>query len=208
MPRRTAKSVAERAPPAAIGPDDGRRRRADASRAKIVEAMLEFAREGVFEPSADLVAVRAGVGRRTVFRLFTDMDSLYSEMHVAILRRVEPIFSQPIEGDDWRARLDRLVERRTRFFEEIMPFKIAADAIRHRSEFLQRDHQTLTQMLRELVLFILPKEINDDPVKREALDMALSVEAWRRLRCEQRLSPKASLRVLKYTTAAILDRRE
>ncbi|MBP6689360.1 MAG: hypothetical protein KA153_05180, partial [Hyphomonadaceae bacterium] len=48
---------------------DGRRQRSDASRRKIAQAMLELLREGEPDPSADLVAERAGVGRRTVFRL-------------------------------------------------------------------------------------------------------------------------------------------
>jgi len=42
---------------------DGRRQRSDASRRKIALAMLDLLREGEADPSADLVAERAGVGR-------------------------------------------------------------------------------------------------------------------------------------------------
>lgn len=42
--------------------------------------MLELVREGDISPSAELVAARADVGLRTVFRHFKDLDSLYREM--------------------------------------------------------------------------------------------------------------------------------
>jgi hypothetical protein len=38
-------------------------------------------------------------------------------------------------------------------------------------------------------LGVLPPELADDPVRREGLDLALSYEAWGRLRREQGLSP-------------------
>ena len=63
---------------------DGRRRRGQNNRARIVTAMLEIIRTGDMSPSADQVAARADVGLRTVFRHFKDMDSLYSEMSLAI----------------------------------------------------------------------------------------------------------------------------
>ena len=55
---------------------DGRRLRSQDSRARIVAAMLDLIREGEIAPSAELVASRANVGLRTVFRHFKDMDSL------------------------------------------------------------------------------------------------------------------------------------
>ena len=63
---------------------DGRRRRGEDNRARIVAAMLEIIQEGEVSPSAEQVAERADVGLRTVFRHFSDMDSLYSEMSEAI----------------------------------------------------------------------------------------------------------------------------
>ncbi|WP_415427269.1 TetR/AcrR family transcriptional regulator, partial [Staphylococcus borealis] len=63
---------------------DGRRRRSQDSRARIVQAMLDLVREGDVSPSAELVAARADVGLRTVFRHFSDLDSLYREMSAVI----------------------------------------------------------------------------------------------------------------------------
>jgi AcrR family transcriptional regulator len=196
-----------RAPtPAAVpAKPDGRRERSAASRARIVEALLAFCQEGDYAPNADAVAERAGVGRRTVFRLFKDMDSLYGEMRSVMLSRIEHIRQAPIEGADWRERLDNLTERRIRFFEEIMPIKMAAEAHRYRSAFLQVEHSQTTRMLRDLLRFVAPKELVDDSVRFEALDMALSIEAWRRLRHEQGLTVRAASQVVKRVVSALVD---
>lgn len=184
---------------------DGRRRRSDASRARIVAAMLELVQQGVISPSAEQVAERAGLGRRTVFRLFKDMEQLYAEMHATMIGRLERIMADPIEGADWRARLDSLVDRRIRLFEEILAIKTAADAHRHRSKFLQSTHAELSRMLRELMGFLLPREIKGDRLLVEALDGALSFDLWRRLRLDQRLSADDASAVWKRLVAALLD---
>jgi AcrR family transcriptional regulator len=181
---------------------DGRRQRADVSRRRIAEAMLELARAGNIAPSADQVAERAGVGRRTVFRLFDDMDGVYSEMHAIMSARLMPVFAKPLKGATWRERLDEIIERRARLFEDMLPVRIAADAHRHRSPFLQKGHRRLTRMQRDTLKAVLPANI--DAEKLEALDLAMSVEAWRRLRLEQGLSPKASVAVLKKLAKALL----
>jgi AcrR family transcriptional regulator len=183
---------------------DGRRARAQDSRRRIVEAMLELAREGDLAPSADSVAARAGVGRRTVFRLFADMESLYREMHAVMAQRIDYIRAMPIEGATWRARLDALIERRVRLFEEIMPVKVAGDVHRHRSAFLQAAHGEVSATLRQMLRFVLPKAITDDADRFEALDAALSIEVWARLRRDQGLTQKAAVRALKRMVDALV----
>ena len=183
---------------------DGRRRRSDANRRRIAQAMIDLAYEGQPVPSAERIAERAGVGRRTVFRLFSDMEGLYREMHALMLERLAPILSEEIAGADWRARLDQMIERRARLFEEMLPVKSAADAFRHQSSFLQSDHEEMNRMLRGIILFTLPKTIAEDRTLVEAIDLAMSAEAWRRLRQDQRLSAKAATAVIQRTVAALL----
>lgn len=184
---------------------DGRRRRSDASRTRIIAAMLELVQRGVISPSAVQVADQAGIGRRTVFRLFKDMEQLYAEIHAVMIGRLERIMVEPIEGADWRARLDSLVARRVRLFEEILAIKTAADAHRHRSKFLQGTHAELSRMLRELMGFLLPGEIKADRLLVEALDGMLSFDLWRRLRLDQGLGADDAAAVWKRLVAALLD---
>ncbi|GIK49341.1 MAG: TetR/AcrR family transcriptional regulator [Hyphomonadaceae bacterium] len=184
---------------------DGRRQRADASRRRIALAMLDLARAGRVAPSADEVAEAAGVGRRTVFRLFNDMEGVYREMHAVMVSRLAPTFAAPLEGATWRARLDEIAARRARMFEEMLPIKSAADAHRFRSAFLQAEHKKLTKLQRETLLAVLPASVAAQPEKIEALDLTLSFEAWRRLRQEQRLSPRQAAAVLRRMIAALVD---
>ena len=55
---------------------DGRILRSVKSQKLIVEACIKLFKEGNFVPTAQLVANESGVGIRTVFRLFDDMENL------------------------------------------------------------------------------------------------------------------------------------
>jgi len=167
--------------------------------------MLELARDGDPAPSADVVAERAGVGRRTVFRLFSDMESLYREMHATMLARIEHIRTMPIEGATWRERLDALIVRRIALFEEILPIKMAADVHRYQSAFLRKAHAGNAAALREIMLFVLPGQLKKDEDLVEALDAALSIETWERLRKDRALSLKAAQRVIERTVKALVE---
>lgn len=183
---------------------DGRRQRSDASRRKIALAMLELLREGETDPSADLVAERAGVGRRTVFRLFSDMEGVFREMHAIMTDRLTPDFTAPFAATTWRDRLDELIERRAKAFEQMLPIKTAADARRYTSNFLKTEHNNITRLQRRALLAVLPASLAKDE-KLDALDLSLSFEAWRRLRYEQGLSVKQAQAVLRRLVSALVD---
>lgn len=183
---------------------DGRRQRADANRRRIAEAMLDLLRSGETDPSADLVAEQAGVGRRTVFRLFNDMEGVYREMHGLMTAQLAPMFDAPFEARSWRERVDELIERRAKMFEIMLPIKSAADAHRFRSQFLQKEHLKITRLQRETLIAVLPAQIAGNPDKIEALDLIASFEAWRRLRQEQRLPIKQAVATLKTMARALL----
>ena len=193
--------AAKAAPPVEV---DGRRQRSDASRRKIAVAMLDLLREGEADPSADLVAERAGVGRRTVFRLFSDMEGVFSEMHAIMTDRLTPEFVRPFVATTWRGRLDELIERRAKAFEQMLPIKTAADARRYTSNFLQSEHKNITRMQRQALLTVLPVTLARNE-KLDALDLALSFEAWRRLRYEQGLSVRQAQDVLRHLVKALVD---
>jgi len=167
---------------------DGRHRRGEDSRARIVAAMLEIVQGGDVSPSAEQVAARADVGLRTVFRHFKDMDSLYREMSVVIEREMRALVERPFAAQDWRERLVELIGRRATVFEKIGPFKRAANVARHRSKFLEVDNGRLVTALREILVAQLPPEAAGDAAKLEILDLLLSFESWSRLRREQGLS--------------------
>jgi hypothetical protein len=55
-----------------------------------------------------------------------------------------------------------------------------------------------------MLLFVLPKHLKADDDMFEALDAALSIDVWRRLRQDQRLSAKAARRVFEKIVVAIV----
>jgi AcrR family transcriptional regulator len=168
-------------------PADGRTRRAERSGRAIVGALIELVGEGVIDPTAEQVAARAGVGLRTVFRRFSDMESLFVEMSTRVQGDVLPLLlGGPLDGDVV-ARARTLVARRAVFFERIARYKRAATIRRARSPYLQSRHTELVRLLRADLRRRLPELRRAPAALVDALDLATSFEAWDRLRVEQRL---------------------
>ena len=71
---------------------DGRRLRSERSRRAIIEAALALQEEGVLVPTAQQVSDKAGVGIRSVFRHFEDMESLYASADEQIRDSYEALF--------------------------------------------------------------------------------------------------------------------
>ena len=174
----------------AAGVTDGRRKRSEDSRARIVAAMLELVHAGEMAPGAEQVADHARVGLRTVFRHFNDMDSLYREMSAAIEEEITEVVSKPLKGETWREQLMDLIARRAVAFEKMAPFQRAAAVHRYRSPYLNAAHERFTALCRAYLTVILPKDIAAQPDLMESLDLMLSFELWSRLRREQGLPIK------------------
>jgi AcrR family transcriptional regulator len=191
--------------PAATPAADGRRRRGEDNRARIVAAMLEIIRSGDVAPGAEQVAQRADVGLRTVFRHFQDMDSLYREMSVVIAGELKAVAETPFRSKDWRERVVELIERRAGAFEKIGPFLRASTSFSQRSKNLEVDNTRLVAALRAILERQLPPEVARDQPKLEVLDLLLSFEAWSRLRREQGLSPGRAKETLTAAVRRLLD---
>lgn len=168
---------------------DGRAKRAQQSRDHIVAATLELLAEGNVRPTAEQIASRAGVGRRTVFRHFNDMEKLYQELILGVARRFS-MLAAPFQSEGWEGKLQEIIDRRSRAFEEFMPFQRASDAHREGSDELQAAQTFRLAIMRSVLENILPQAIRDQKPLLEAIDLALSFEAWQRLRIDQGLCPE------------------
>jgi AcrR family transcriptional regulator len=183
---------------------DGRKHRSQKSQVRIVDAMLELVAQGNLEPSADQIADIAKVGRRSVFRHFSDMDTLYREMSDSIATTMGSIVQQPFEATDWRGKVLELVDRRAVGFEKMKPFLLAGQVHRHRSQVLKTSHARFVSVLRMILLGILPKDVVGNVVLVETVDLLLSFESWNRLREDQGLSIAKTKLVLKTTIESLL----
>ena len=188
---------------------DGRLMRSERSRAGIVQALYELVGEGSLEPTAEQVAERAGVGIRTVFRHFSDMQSLFSEMDARIDAEARPLLEADSEGErgsgSLLARARGLAARRAAFFEQIAPYKRAGNLKRARSNFVQSRHMGLVRGLRDDLLRAFPELADASPELRDALEMSASFEAWDRLRSDQRLSRSRAAAALERAICALAE---
>ena len=196
------------APHKATPPVDGRRRRSHDSQQSIVAAMLELVGEGDPSPSAEQVSARAGVGLRSVFRHFKDMESLHQAMSIILASRLTEVARQPFVATDWQGQCLELVDRRAGIYEKMAPFLRAGQAHRHASAVLQAGHVKFVAALRSILMNRLPSEARRDTKTIEAIDLLLSFDAWQRLRIDQRLSVANAKEVLKQSLRAILGVRE
>lgn len=206
--RRSATAAAPAPTPASAQVEaDGRRLRGERNRELIVGAIIALIREGEMAPGAARVAERAGVGLRTVFRHFEDMDSLYREMSVRIEAEVLPLVQRPYAAADWRGRLDEHITRRADIYERVLPVRVAGDIRRFQSSYLMESHRRVIALERNELTSMLPKSVAGDSVLLAALDLAVGFETWRRLRQDMALKPAAAEAVVRLTVERLVASR-
>ncbi|WP_428679229.1 TetR/AcrR family transcriptional regulator [Sphingopyxis sp.] len=183
---------------------DGRRERSRSSHKRIVAAMMDLIEGGDLMPSAARVAEEAGVGLRTVFRHFDDMDSLYREISRTVAERIWPTITAPYDSADWRANIRDLTRRRARVFETMLPFRLAANVKRFQSPYLMGQYAQVVTMERDLVLRLLPADVTADRYRVEALIATLSFQNWRAIRQDQGLSVEDAGAVVAHMIEALI----
>jgi AcrR family transcriptional regulator len=184
---------------------DGRVRRGQRSGQAIVEALVGLVGDGILQPTAHQVAARAGVGIRTVFRRFSDMESLFAEMSARVQAEALPLLVGGSPRGDLRERARGLVGRRITLFERIAPYKRSANLKRWASRFLRDRHARLVRLLRADLVRWLP-ELRRAPVAiADALELATSFEAWDRLRIEQHLSRERAQAAVEHAVLCLVS---
>ncbi|MDJ0920064.1 MAG: TetR/AcrR family transcriptional regulator [Henriciella sp.] len=184
---------------------DGRRRRSARNKQLIVAAMVKLIRAGDLDPHAADVAKAAGVGVRTVFRLFEDMDSIYAEVTRLIQAEVMPVVEAPFESEDWTARCFEACERRAYVYERIMMLRISANARRSNSDFLSEDYLQFHSQELDRLVAILPDPVRADKTLVQALDTALSFDVWCRLRRVRGLSADEAKDVVRHMVERLTE---
>ncbi len=189
---------------AAVETRDGRVRRGEANRERILEALYELVGEGVSQPTAEQVAKRAGVGERTVFRHFEDMETLYAEINARLRQEYGPLLGEPVREGPLEARVASLVERRVRVFDHALPYFRAAQRHRARSKYLREEYTHTRRQLREELVRQLAPEIEASGDLVEAIELLVTPDAYDRLRGEQRLGRERVTQLLERAVLALI----
>lgn len=181
---------------------DGRKRRTLRNRDRVIEAALRLAERGNPMPSADELAAAAGIGRRSLFRLFGDMDGVFAEIHARLRARLHPPLATSLDEPDPRRRVELMVERRTRLFEELLPYMKASD-MRARSPFLRAERAWVDTQLRTMLELQLADWLKAEPWRIDALDAMLSLDMWQRMRHAQGMSARKSADIMLRSALAL-----
>lgn len=170
---------------AADAKTDGRFERGARTRERIVGAVLEMIAGGDLDPTSEAVAAHAGVGHRTVFRHFQDMESLFDELNAKIRALVEEAPMAAPQGD-LDQRLAALTGQRAKTFELVTMYYLSGDIRLHASPTIQRARTAFAAQQRAQLLAFLP-EAQAAPEIADAADLVASIDGWLRLRRAQGL---------------------
>ncbi len=172
----------------------------------MIDSICSLMQEGVVEPTADLVAERAGLGVRSVFRHFSDIEGLRAEVLARLVAETLPNLQQPRTATDLAGRVRETLDIRTPFFESVTPYRRAGDAVFHRSAVVRSNHADLDRFLRNDLKKNFARELAaSDPATLHLIDALLSFQTWLRLRGPQGLSVPATRRLLEGAVLAALQ---
>ena len=175
---------------------DGRRQRSERSQTAIIEAALSLMDEGTLVPTAQQIADRAGVGIRSFFRHFADMDSLFLAADDMLLSSYEALFEVDDRTGALASRVERAVDLYGNAFGKLRPIILCTQAQLWRSPKLRENYAWHQKRLRKELELWLPEVPAMPKDRREALHAVASFDMWHRLREHQGLSPKASADII------------
>ena len=175
---------------------DGRRVRSERSRKSIIDAMLQLVEEGILVPTAQQVSERAGVGLRSVFRHFSDMESLFATADIKIREQYQGLFAGGDRNGTLKERLQHAVEQRALAYEASGNYLLTSKAQIWRYRVLREQYARAQRQLRKDLDDWLPELKRLTSEEREMVDAIASFEHWNRLREHQKLNKKASTRLV------------
>ena len=175
---------------------DGRRLRSERSRDAILQAAEELMYEGNLIPTAQTIAERAGVGIRSFFRHFADMDTLFAATDERIREEYEALFIGGDRDGSLQERIQHAVERHADGFESVSNLALSTSAQLWRSEVLRKNYARNQRGLRKDLEDWIPELKKLDRADREAIDAFASFEMWHRLRYHQGLSKSTSIDII------------
>lgn len=183
---------------------DGRAERTRRSKDTIVEALLSLYKDGNFVPTAQEVADRSGMGIRTVFRHFNEMESLFIAGDT-LLHKLYDDKTAPILDGSLEQRCQQLVDLRAKNCARICPYIMAAQAQAWKYKILKSNYRKLCAVFKKRMLIFIPELNNQPQAVIDSVELILSFESWQRLRHIQKLSQKESKAIMLRTLRAVMN---
>tara|TARA_E500000178_G_scaffold134879_1_gene134946 strand:+ start:3769 stop:4365 length:597 start_codon:yes stop_codon:yes gene_type:complete len=175
---------------------DGRRQRSARSRAAIIEANFELIQEGMLAPTAQQIAERAGVGIRSFFRHFEDMESLASASDDHIRSTYEALWAGGDRSGSLDDRIQRAIERHSDAYEQVAHLILSTRSQLWRSEVLRGNYARNQHKLALDLDHWMPEITQLPSAQRKAVYATASFDMWHRLRSVQAMDSESAVSVV------------
>ena len=187
---------------------DGRRLRRQTNRESVLHALVALLEDGVYQPTAQDIADRAGISLRSLFRYFDDVDDLSRAAIEAHMERNGQLFDLVVDAAAATPeKIAAVVEQRARLFDVIAPTARTARATAHRNDVIASQLGRIRSHLRDDLKRVFARELKAAPAETlPALDVLCSFESYELLRYDQGLARPKTLAVLTAALTALLGR--
>lgn len=176
---------------------DGRRQRSVRSRQAIIDASIALIEEGYLVPTAQRVSDRAGVGIRSFFRHFEDMESLFTEIDRIVVARHEGQFASIDYSGDLEIRVTNLVEFWSLIYSDDKAMLMTTKVQMWRYQVLRTNYSRVQSAISNTIAKWLPELVDSEPGKTIIVEALVSFEMWHRLTDLQNVSSEEAKQQLK-----------
>lgn len=175
---------------------DGRRQRSARSREALIKASLELIDQGLLVPTAKQIADKAGVGLRSFFRHFDDMEALFAAADAHARDNFMSLFLLGEGHGHIAQRIEGFLDSQAEAYERLNNIILSTQAQLWRSPTLRQSYARDQAKLRGLIVSWFPELAGQAPALIEGLDALASFDMWHRLRHHQKLGVRESKDIL------------
>ena len=181
---------------------DGRSLRRERNRQDIVNALLDLIENGETEISAALIASKAGLSERSVFRYFDDVNDLYrSVCDLAFSKEIEYALIDDAGVGSLDTKIENFVNQRVRIYtmnEKIAP---AARSFAFKNPIIKNQLVVGRKLLRTQIIKHFSEELSafdkqQQQVAVAIIDSLTTFEYYDMMRSDQKMSVQAIKSVL------------
>ena len=160
---------------------DGRNLRSINSQKLIVDACIKLFKAGNLEPTAQQVADESGVGIRTVFRQFDEMENLFKSVD-AVLSKEYDFEVKYDTSSSFETRLQSVANHMNAGYKKHKLIMFMTVSNMWKYEFLRENFLMYQDRIKDKTEEVLPEVLGFDDESRHLFHASLSFAMWTRLR--------------------------
>jgi AcrR family transcriptional regulator len=190
---------------------DGRSLRRERNRQDIVDALLGLIENGETEISAALIASKAGLSERSIFRYFDDVNDLYrSVCDLAFSKEIEYALIDDVGIGSLDTKIENFVNQRVRIYtmnEKIAP---AARSFAFKNPIIKNQLVVGRKLLRTQIIKHFAQELSmfdkqQQQVAVAIIDSLTTFEYYDMMRSDQKMSVQTIKSVLTESIRKVLQ---